>query len=228
MGKRFKIDPGTRFGRLRVIGHVRDDFTSAGKIRPVWSFQCDCGNIHVGRIYSVTSGKTASCGCLSAEVLSARFTRHGCAKSGALTPEYRTWRNMLTRGRNPRIGHAARYVLRGITVASEWLPGADGFGFERFLSHVGPKPSPAHSLDRINNDRGYEPGNVRWATQQEQALNQSRTIRFWVNGESLTLSEIERRHGIHKHALRDRLFKLGWSIEAAINTPLRKDRRRAA
>lgn len=227
MGKPLDV-AGKTFGRLTAVRHSHDEYTSGGKIRPVWVFSCSCGNTHVGRVYSVTAGSTKSCGCLSRESTITRHTRHGCAAGHNLTPEYRTWRNMLTRGRNPNIRNAERYVLRGITVAAEWLPGGDDLGFERFLAHVGLKPSPAHSLDRIDNDRGYEPGNVRWATQQDQVLNRAMTKRFWVNGESLTLSEIERRYGIRQHALRDRLFKLGWSIEAAISTPLRKDRRRAA
>ena len=80
---------------------------------------------------------------------------------------------MLTRARNPNIKCAARYVLRGITVASEWLPGGDGGGFDRFLAHVGLRPSERHSLDRIDNDAGYMPGNVRWATQAEQVRNRA-------------------------------------------------------
>lgn len=80
---------------------------------------------------------------------------------------------MLTRARNPNIWCASRYVLRGITVAPEWLPGGDGHGYERFLAHVGPRPSEKHSLDRIDNDAGYVPGNVRWATQAEQVRNRA-------------------------------------------------------
>ena len=103
-----------------------------------------------------------------------RSTRHGAAAGGVKTPEYRAWRHMLTRGRNPNATRADRYVLRGITVCDEWLPGGDGRGFDRFLAHVGNKPSPKHSLDRIDNDVGYRPGNVRWATQSEQMRNTSR------------------------------------------------------
>lgn len=170
--KTANLNMGERFGRL-VIGWLEYvHVTPGGKRKPMMACHCDCGGFHVASLYDIRSGRTSSCGCLHDEV--AQQARHGAARRKSHTPEYRAWRSMLTRGLNPNIKRADRYVMRGITVCDEWLPGGDGKGFERFLAHVGTKPSPKHSLDRINNDDGYRPGNVRWATAREQVLNRSR------------------------------------------------------
>lgn len=201
-----------KWGRLTPIKHVRDEFTSGGKRQPVWLFSCECGNECDVRAYAVICGSTQSCGCLAEETRGQATITHG-ASSGGMTPEYKTWRNMLTRGRNPNISHADRYVKRGITVADEWLPGGDGKGFERFLDHIGRKPSKKHSLDRIDNDKGYEPGNVRWATQKTQSLNRSDNRLIPYKGEMIPMAEAARRSGVRYGVLRDRVFKLGWPEE---------------
>lgn len=134
--------------------------------------------------------------------------RHGGA-SGAHSLTYKSWRNMLTRGRNKKIVNASRYVERGITVCAEWLPGGDGNGFARFRDHIGERPSPKHSLDRIDNDKGYEPGNVRWATAREQVLNFSRNRFVTYQGERMPLSLAAERAGFDPRIIRDRM-RLGW------------------
>lgn len=132
------MNAGERHARLVAIKYVRTDVTPSGQKKPVWQFKCDCGSVCDIRSYSVRSGKTKSCGCLHRETKS--NLTHGEA-SGSHSPEYRSWRCMLTRARNPNIINADRYVLRGIGVCDEWQPGGDGKGFERFLAHVGRKPS---------------------------------------------------------------------------------------
>lgn len=86
------------------------------------------------------------------------------------TPEYLAWRNMRTRCFNPRIQQWADYGGRGITVCERWLT------FENFYADMGLRPSPRHSLDRLDNDGNYEPGNVRWATREEQQQNRSDNV----------------------------------------------------
>lgn len=94
--------------------------------------------------------------------------KHGNSINRKPTPEYIAWLAMHQRCYYTGFKDFQNYGGRGITVAQEWH--GDG-GFERFLAHVGTKPSPKHTLDRINNDGNYEPGNIRWATYKEQANN---------------------------------------------------------
>ena len=108
--------------------------------------------------------------------------RHGYARSGK-TAEYRAWEQMGARCASTDAHKRKSYPDRGIVVCPEWRT------FEVFLSHVGPRPSPEHSLDRINNDGNYEPGNVRWATRKEQARNKSSSRFVEAYGVKKTLAE---------------------------------------
>jgi len=135
---------------------------------------------------------------------------------------------MLTRATNPNISHAHRYSGRGITVAAEWDYGGDGKGFERFVAHIGPKPTPKHSVDRIDNDGNYEPGNVRWATTPEQAANRSRTRMVPFEGSLIPLTIAAERVGIKASIIVQRIDKLGWPPNLALTVPPKPDKRRAA
>jgi hypothetical protein len=199
-----------KWGKIEALRFDHTYTTPSGSRKAMWRFRCDCGAEKVMNAYDVRSGKITSCGCQSAEVHRKRLTTHGAAS--AKTPEYRSWRNMLTRGRNPNIAAAPYYVLRGITVCPEWQAGGDGRGFERFLAHIGPKPSAEMSVDRIENDRGYEPGNVRWATVEQQTQNTSGNHLIEFDGEMLPLSVAARRAGISRTMLKDRI-RLGWPKE---------------
>lgn len=222
MKPRFTV--GERHGQLVVDRLEYVHVTTGGKKKPMVMCTCDCGKRYVGSLYDLKSGRTKSCGCVRRQV---RRT-HGATSNSIHTPEYKAWRNMLTRGRNPNIKAADRYVLRGITVCDEWCPGGDGKGFERFLGHVGLKPTRHHSLDRIDNEKGYEPGNVRWATKREQVNNQCRNFWLTVNNERMPLQDAAQRYGIKASIILQRIRKLGWSHERAVSVPPRPDRRRAA
>lgn len=110
--------------------------------------------------------------------------------------------------------HAGRYISDGIVVSSVLQT------FEGFLAEVGPQPSPAHTIDRIDNARGYEPGNIRWATRKEQARNTRRNRRITFDGKSLTVAEWAERTGLAYNTLFYRLQRHGWSVEAALTTPV--------
>jgi hypothetical protein len=90
---------------------------------------------------------------------------------GVESAEYRAWVSMNTRCHNPRCRNYAYYGGRGITVFPAWRSVNAGGSFLAFFAHIGPRPSRKHSVDRINNDGNYEPGNVRWATPIEQRAN---------------------------------------------------------
>jgi hypothetical protein len=94
-----------------------------------------------------------------------KFIKHGQARGSGMTPEYAIWRTMRQRCSNPNSQRWKDYGGRGIRVCDEWN------SFAVFFSHIGPRPSLNHSIDRINNDGHYEPGNVRWATDFEQQQN---------------------------------------------------------
>lgn len=147
---------GQRFGILTVVGQAG---TYVGG-RSLWKCRCDCGNVALVRHGNMRSQK--SCGCAKAALCASAATTHGHTS----TTEYNTWRCMLSRCHKPEAEQFKYYGARGISVCPEWRE-----SFEAFFAVVGPKPSPGHTLDRINNDGNYEPGNVRWATPKEQANN---------------------------------------------------------
>ncbi len=126
-----------------------------------WWCRCDCGT--EGEKHFNQSG---SCGCLQKEQITRRNTKHGYSPANARAPEYIAWRSMLNRCYNPNTPKYPNYGGRGIAVCDRWR-----HDFSAFLADVGHKPSPDHSLDRINNDMGYSPDNCRWATNSEQNNN---------------------------------------------------------
>lgn len=133
-----------------------------------WKSRCICGTVREVRAEAMLQGITRSCGCKRIEHLAITQTRHGQSKRGEISIEFRTWQNMQQRCSNPRAPSYIYYGARGIKVCPEWSgPG----GFELFLAHVGFRPGPGFSIDRIDNEGHYEPGNVRWATAKEQAGN---------------------------------------------------------
>jgi hypothetical protein len=156
---------GQVFGRLTAIERVK----IRGRKEIYWRCQCSCGKLTEVMAQNLREGKIQSCGCLKAERVSARLSTHRHSRVGARqkpSSEYKTWCGM--RDRCNRASHIAyrNYGGRGIRVCPEWEA-----SFAAFLAHIGPKPTPAHTVDRINVDGNYEPGNVRWATRKEQAAN---------------------------------------------------------
>jgi len=136
-----------------------------------------------------------------------KANRHGLSKR----PEYRVWKNMVQRCCNPNNERYIDYGGRGITICKEWRK-----SFPAFLLHIGPRPSPIHSLDRIDNERGYEPGNVRWVTVHEQNRNQRSNLWFTAYGETHTLSDWARIKQIPINTLYSRAISLSWSFEDAL------------
>lgn len=171
---------GQKFGRLTVAGLSSLPFTRHGRPsrRRAWACRCECGEQITVFANSLTTGHTVSCGCfhsdVSREVSRALFTKH----NGKRLPEYRVWRNMLNRCYWPKGNAFQHYGGRGISVCDRWRFG-DGkrHAFECFLADMGRRPSPDLSIDRIDNDGNYEPGNCRWATRSQQQNNTRRNKR---------------------------------------------------
>lgn len=195
---------GQRFGRLRV---VRSEKTEKG-LR--WLCLCDCGNTPLVASGGMRTGRTRSCGCLHIEATRARRLRHGM--SG--TTEYRIWKSMVARCENPKRGCWHHYGGRGIKVCARWRA-----SFDLFFADMGHRPSPRHTIDRINNDGDYEPGNCRWATQAEQLNNKRCNVLLTFNGETLTQSQWARRLGISHGTLSWRVKKHG--VTRALSMPRR-------
>jgi hypothetical protein len=162
----FKNEIGNVYGRLTVLARAE----TVGNML-TWRCRCSCGNETVAYGSNLRRGHSRSCGCLKIEVTLTRCTTHGEARHGKLTPEYRAWAALINRCENPQNPRFKDYGGRGITVCERWRS-----SYETFLADMGRRPSPRHSLDRIDNNGHYEPANCRWATASEQRRNQRRMI----------------------------------------------------
>lgn len=152
-----------RFGKLTVVGDAR----ASNHQRRVW-VRCDCGSPEKAVVLAqLRRGSTTSCGCYHRAIrLHGLSTRHGDSRHGAVAAEYRCWEGMKKRCLNPNSAHFRHYGGRGIKVCDRWLN-----SYENFLADLGRRPSPKHSLDRVDVDGNYEPDNCRWATHSQQMKN---------------------------------------------------------
>ena len=164
----FKDLSGVRFGRWIVVRRAPP--LPYGDTK--WFCRCDCGTGRLVLAGNLLSGGSTSCGCLARELAAARSLVHGHARSGGVTPEYRCWRCIIARCTNSNHVAFKDYGARGIHICDRWRSG-DGIrsGFQCFLLDMGLRPLGC-SIDRIENDRGYEPGNCRWGSAKEQRKNQ--------------------------------------------------------
>lgn len=185
---------GLRYSRLITVrvfdrqnGHVR------------WVCRCDCGKQHVAKLIHLRNGLIQSCGCYNREKTIRLNTTHGQALSvdaGGCTPEYTAWRGMKERCHNQNNSHYHNYGGRGISVCAEWRD-----NFEAFFAHLGPRPSPNYSVDRIDNNRNYEPGNIRWATVRQQALNKQASGRLLdINDQPVSFASVAEYLGLTRSA----------------------------
>ena len=178
---------------------------------------CSCGNLWEGSKSNLVAKATKSCGCLQSEARQTSCLKHGHKSKGKTSKVYRAWQAMKSRCYlHSPINH--QYLARGIGVCDEWRD-----NFEAFAAHIGPSPSSAHSVDRIDNLRAYEPGNVRWATKKEQANNKSNNTLLTVFGITRTLPQWGETAGLSVQVLRNRI-KAGWPVEEILARPVRAHR----
>lgn len=197
---------GQRFNKLIAI--ERAGFREGKKCRKtLWRCRCDCGNEAVVAQVDLIAGATKSCGCI--------IGKHKRTHGGTGTPEFRIWSSMHRRCNDPAHPSYADYGGRGIQVCQKWKD------FAAFRDDMGPRPTPNHQIERVDNNEGYGPDNCVWATRIAQSNNRRSSRRLTLNGETLTMAQWERRQGLKPGAIFRRLQQ-GWSPEDAITRPRRQ------
>ena len=208
--KQGKDVTGQRFGRLVALGPV--DFRPETGV--MWECRCDCGNITVVRVRNLGYGTTKSCGCLFRDSATTRAMTHG----KCYTRLYSVWQNMIHRCHSPNDDAYHHYGGRGISVYPEWRASFEDFEF--YVAQLPNYEIAGYTLDRIDNDGDYKPGNVKWSTQAEQLRHTRRTRLFTLNGKTQCFKDWCQEFGIGVSTFYERLGN-GWDIERALRTPVR-------
>lgn len=201
------VNAGDRFGHLVVIREQPPRLRN-GKVRRLVECRCKCKRTKTVLLDSLRRGATVSCGCHKREVAITRSTKHGLCGD----PAYNCWHGMLTRCTSPTAQNYRLYGGRGISVCSQW------HSFQTFLSDMGPRPSPKHTIDRRDNDCDYTPENCRWATQKEQGRNTRSNRIIEYAGQSKCITEWSEVTGLSVKAIRYRLSS-GWPVALALELP---------
>lgn len=219
---------GMNFGRLFVVSYAG----TKKRLGHMYNCICDCGNHVVVRGSSLLNGNTRSCGCLQKEAhqkVGREMARRNKANpdykghlihGGCYTKLYNHWRAMKQRCNYEGGPHWHCYGGRGIKVCEEWNNSFKAFsdwalanGYQEGLT-----------LDRIDNNKGYEPSNCRWATPKQQGRNTRKTLFFTIDGVKKSFSDWCEEYRLPSSAVYARLQR-GWDIEDALEIPLRKTKR---
>lgn len=207
---------GDRIGRWTVVALARI-VDAKGRKRRYAVCECECGQKRNVLLYHLRNRATQSCGCLIRE----KHTEHGESNSRLQkeTPEHSVWSGMISRCTNEKATEYSNYGGRGISVCDRWL------SYANFLEDMGRRPSQEHSIDRIDNEKGYSPGNCRWATRKEQCRNKRTNRLITARGETKTIAEWAEITGLRFGTISERL-RHGWSEESAVLEPLKIIRKR--
>lgn len=194
---------GLVFGKLTVVDRNMESKNKAA----YWNCLCECKSVCVRGSRSLIDGRSWHCGCSINN--SAKGVTHGLSK----TPTYITWSNMKMRCLNKNRKGYDQYGAAGISIDPNWHT------YENFLADMGERPSFDHSIDRIDNSKGYCKENCRWATKREQSRNRKHVTYYCFRGQNLTIGDIAKLTNHPEERLRYRVRDLGWSIERAVGTP---------
>lgn len=194
---------GKKFSRLTVIEQLSERCVN-GAVK--YLCLCECGNKSKVQANKLRSGVTRSCGCLTKD----KATTHGMYKS----TEHSSWRSMKNRCCNKNHMHYKNYGARGIKICNRWKN-----SFQNFYDDMGAKPSPKHSIDRIDNNGDYEPENCKWSTEIEQARNRRGTKMYTYKNETKYAREWMDIYEISNNVFYRRVNQ-GWSFDKIIETPI--------
>jgi hypothetical protein len=208
-GVKKKIEKGEKIGYFTYVQDI--DSTSP---RRRCEFLCFCGKTVIADLADVRRKKKQSCGCVTGELITKAKTTHGHSIKGKISSEYSSYNAMITRCENPHVPSYKRYGGRGIKVCDRWKE-----SFSNFLQDMGKKPTPKHSIERIDNNGNYEPGNCKWATTKEQSLNRSSNCMVLYKEESKPLQEWIDILNLPSILTRNRIDN-GWTPERAFETPM--------
>jgi hypothetical protein len=187
-----KVTVGQVFGRLQVISLLGENAKGGGT---KCSCACSCGTVKVVKAAYLNTGETRSCGCLRVDTTIARSTKHGHSPASGASKTYWVWAEMVARCTNKKHKRYLGYGGRGVFVCEPWLK------FSGFVKDMGEKPEGL-SIERIDNNGGYEPSNCRWATIAEQCHNKRNNSLSWgivktLRALDLPYKELEKRFGIY-------------------------------
>ena len=200
---------GQRFERLRVVKYAGLNKNGCA----LWECICNCGKIKIILGSVLRNSMTKSCGCLRDEKVRQRAIENNFTHGMSNIPEFRIWVAMRKRCRNKNNADYYLYGGRGIKVCERWQD------FKNFIEDIGRRPSKKHSIDRVDNDGNYEPGNCRWVLPEIQARNTRKTVFIEFNGKKQSLSEWAREVGVSRETLKYRFKKM--PIEKAMTMPKR-------
>jgi hypothetical protein len=212
MANKLKIETliGKNFNELTLLSESLPHFTKSGHKHRTGIFKCSCGKQKKIQISSVINGITKSCGCLSNSKASKRMSKINHKHGYYGTSEYNSWISMRKRCNNLKHKSFKDYGARGINVCDSWNK-----SFSSFIKDMGTKPSKEFSLERLDNNKGYNKENCVWASKKDQAKNQRSNVFLSANGETKCLSEWASILGFSFQKLNYRLFlsKKKYSLE---------------
>lgn len=205
---------GQTFGSLKALADAPDRIYPNGVVKRMILVRCKCGDEYETLFESLRIAGIQSC-----RNCKPRWIKHGHARKGKLTKEYNTWASMLDRCYNPNNDQFEDYGARGITVCERWHE------YANFFEDMGNKPTPKHTIERIDNDGNYCPENCKWDTRKNQNRNKRNNRILTVQGITGCMIELCEHFGISIQTASARLNGMGWSVEDTFLTPIHNPHR---
>lgn len=181
----FKDLSNKTFGHWSVVSRAENAIN--GRTR--WLCRCRCGRMEIVQSAHLVHGVSKSCGCARPRGEDHPRYKHGLGHGGGV---YKIWCSMIQRCENPNTRSFKDYGARGIAVCVKWRK-----SFTAFAEDMGPRPSPIHTIERVNSSLGYEPDNCRWATPKEQGRNTRRNRIVEYRGRAMSLAEAAELSGVN-------------------------------